>query len=239
MVYWTLLLASVFSGHPLLERASHFGNFAAAMFLCSAACAAYFAIRWALDARQHLATAERRDAAALMRYAFNTSLWLGFVLWYASPVAENVVDWTATAGAIMCLYGAVLAASAALTAGMWSFLGSPQIPRRLATGGPYALLRHPQALGNMLFLVGFSLAGGALWASAAFVLAFFIYRRTVLPKEEAMLEKRFGDKYRHYKERVPPFAWALVLLLIVEAALIWRFAPYSLPVGPVLRPPML
>lgn len=36
----------------------------------------------------------------------------------------------------------------------FSFMGSPSVPRRLQTGGVYALLRHPQALGNMLFLIG-------------------------------------------------------------------------------------
>ena len=36
----------------------------------------------------------------------------------------------------------------------FSFMGSPSVPRRLQTGGVYALLRHPQALGNMMFLIG-------------------------------------------------------------------------------------
>jgi protein-S-isoprenylcysteine O-methyltransferase Ste14 len=113
----------------------------------------------------------------------------------------------------------------------WSFLGEPQLPRRLVTTGPYALLRHPIALGNILFLVGFSLAGGALAAAATFVVAFYIYQKTVIPQEEAMLGAAFGEKYLHYKEQVPAFSWALILLLVIEALLIWRYAPFSLPVG--------
>lgn len=40
------------------------------------------------------------------------------------------------------------------TALQFSFMGSPQVPRRLQTRGVYALLRHPQAFGNMCFLIG-------------------------------------------------------------------------------------
>lgn len=100
----------------------------------------------------------------------------------------------------------------------------------MATTGPYALLRHPQALGNMLFLVGFSFAGACLSATAAFLASFYLYCTSVLPKEEAMLEQAFGAKYRHYKERVPAFAWGLILLLVVEAVLMWRFREYAIPI---------
>jgi protein-S-isoprenylcysteine O-methyltransferase Ste14 len=49
-----------------------------------------------------------------------------------------------------------------------------------------------------------------------------LYVATVVPREEDMLEGAFGEKYRRYKERVPAFSWALVLLLILEAVLIWK-----------------
>ena len=63
-------------------------------------------------------------------------------------------------------------------------MGEPQVPRRLHTTGVFALLRHPQALGNFLFLLGFSLAGGAVWAAAAFAAAFALYSQTVVPRQE-------------------------------------------------------
>lgn len=80
--------------------------------------------------------------------------WLGFVLWYAAPNYPAAVDWTGTPGAIMCIYGMCLALSAALSTGSLSFLGQPQAPRALVTGGTFSLLRHPQCLGNFLFLIG-------------------------------------------------------------------------------------
>ena len=105
----------------------------------------------------------------------------------------------------------------------WSFLGPPSTPKHLVTGGPYALLRHPQALGNFLAVIGFSLSGGAVVAALVFALSFWMYCFTNVPKEEKMLEAAFGGKYRHYAERVPAFGWALWLLLILEAVLIWRY----------------
>ena len=45
---------------------------------------------------------------------------------------------------------------------------------------------------------GFSLAGGALWASLCFVAAFALYIVTVLPVEERMLREAFGDKHERY-----------------------------------------
>jgi len=115
----------------------------------------------------------------------------------------------------------------------WSFFGEPHVPTRLVTTGPFALLRHPQALGNMLFLVGFSLSGGAVASAIAFAVSFSLYCIAVVPKEEAMLEAAFTSKYRHYKEKVPAFAWGLVLLLIVEAVLMWKFSigPYAVPIN--------
>ena len=60
-------------------------------------------------------------------------------------------------------------------------------------------------------------------AAGTFALSGLLYAFTMVPREEAMLQRAFGAKYTHYKERTPPFAWALWLLLILEAVLIWRY----------------
>jgi protein-S-isoprenylcysteine O-methyltransferase Ste14 len=41
-------------------------------------------------------------------------------------------------------------------------------------------------------------AGGALWACAAFCAAFALYVATVVPQEERMLREAFGEKYARY-----------------------------------------
>lgn len=150
---------------------------------------------------------------------------------YVAPPIASVIEWTGTVGAVMSLFGLILAFSAAMMVGSWSFLGTQtQIPNRILTTGPYALLRHPQGLGNILFLLGFSLAGGSLFSFAAFLVAFILYVKVLVPAEEAVLEGAFHLKYEKYKEQTPAFAWALLLLLVVEVVLMWRYAPYASPI---------
>jgi len=75
----------------------------------------------------------------------------------------------------------------------------------------------------MLFLTGFALAGGSLWSALAFVASFVLYQKHIIPLEEEMLTEAFPNSYTHYKERVPAFSWALILLLVIIAVLMWRF----------------
>ncbi|KAI3431003.1 hypothetical protein D9Q98_009405 [Chlorella vulgaris] len=229
VVYWSLLLVSVLTGNELISRLVHFEVYSTLMFAASALFTLYHSVRFATDLRRHMKTEARRDWRLVLRYLWNAVFWLGFVLWYAVPPASGVPDYTGAPGVVMCLFGAVLAAGATLQAGMFSFMGAPHVPGRLHTGGVYALLRHPQALGNMLFLIGFSVAGGALWACAAFCAAFALYVATVVPQEERMLREAFGEKYERYMQRTPAFAWGLVLLLIVEVVLMTRFQPWANP----------
>ena len=78
----------------------------------------------------------------------------GFVLWYAVPPLQTVTEYAGTAGSIACVYGIVLTLSSVLMVGVYSFLGEPQLPRKLVMIGPYQLVRHPQILGNFLFIMG-------------------------------------------------------------------------------------
>ena len=80
------------------------------------------------------------------------------------------------------------------------------------------------------------MAGGALWASGAFVVALALYAATTIPREEAMLSSAFGDDYRRYSARTPPYRYALLLLLL-EVVLLRRFTPWSaIPIEVVPRP---
>lgn len=237
LTYFGLLLASIFTGNEQLTSIASFANFVTAMFLASAAFTGWSASRWLADVRKNLATAQRdKDFKSLLKYGWSAMFWLGFALWYAVPPYQALSNWTGTAGAICCLYGIALAGTSAIMVGSWSFLGPPSTPRRLVTGGPYALLRHPQALGNFLAVIGFSLSGGALAAALAFITSFFMYAASTVPQEEKMLMKTFGAKYKHYTENVPSFSWALVLLLILEAVLIWRYGVRPLVPVAMVRP---
>jgi hypothetical protein len=117
LTYWGLLLASLFTTNPLLARITHFENYTLSMCLTSLAFSAYFGIQWARDARRHARRDERRDVKGLLRYGWNAIFWLGFVLWYAAPAYPGVTELTGTPGTICCIFGLMLALSAAVQSG--------------------------------------------------------------------------------------------------------------------------
>ena len=76
---------------------------------------------------------------------------------------------------------------------------------RLANGGPYAVVRHPQYMGIFLALFG---EGVVHWPTvfslAAFPVIVTAYALLARREERRMVEK-FGDEYRQYQRRVPMF----------------------------------
>ena len=79
-------------------------------------------------------------------------------------------------------------------------------PRELVVAGPYARVRNPMAIGVFvsLFGLGFLLHSLSMvcgWTPMAFVLHAIAVKRI----EEPELERRFGEKYRDYRRRVPMF----------------------------------
>lgn len=72
----------------------------------------------------------------------------------------------------------------------------------LATGGPYAWMRNPVYIGNLLLFAGLCLTSQLPWMIVPFFLwAWGVYYGTVR-FEEFRLTKRFGDEYLAYKQRV-------------------------------------
>ncbi|MDI6773149.1 MAG: methyltransferase [bacterium] len=72
----------------------------------------------------------------------------------------------------------------------------------LVTGGPYALVRHPQYLGIFAGLTGFTLLGARPIAVIAWVTAVCSYL-ALMVHEEGENDRRFGAAYHAYRERVP------------------------------------
>jgi protein-S-isoprenylcysteine O-methyltransferase Ste14 len=77
--------------------------------------------------------------------------------------------------------------------------------RELATGGPYALCRHPLYLGTFIASIGLCVLIWK-WLPAAFLAVLFplVYIPTIR-QEEGYLTKVYGDAYREYATRVPAF----------------------------------
>ena len=77
----------------------------------------------------------------------------------------------------------------------------------LITSGPFAYVRNPLYLGNMMLYAGVGLMSMALfpWLLAAAVLWFYVQYWLIVTREEEYLASTFGDAYREYVNSVPRF----------------------------------
>ena len=68
--------------------------------------------------------------------------------------------------------------------------------------GPYRFTRNPIYLGMVLGLIGLAIAFNSLWLLLTLVPFVLVIRYDVVAREEAYLERKFGDDYRRYRARV-------------------------------------
>jgi protein-S-isoprenylcysteine O-methyltransferase Ste14 len=68
--------------------------------------------------------------------------------------------------------------------------------------GPYRFTRNPIYLGMMLGLVGLAIAFDSPWPLVTLVPFALVIRYGVVAREEAYLERTFGEVYRRYRARV-------------------------------------
>lgn len=143
------------------------------------------------------------DVFALRSKAFQyrggvwTVLFL-LVLALARPAAERVVP-----GLLLVIAGQAFRCWGAGT--IMLYRGEQVKAARLATWGPYALVRNPLYVANGILGLGWAwIAGDA--ATAVFVVTFAVlYGYLIVPHEEKFLLAQFGDKYRQYCRRVGAF----------------------------------
>lgn len=77
----------------------------------------------------------------------------------------------------------------------------------LVTSGPFAHVRNPLYLGNLLLYVGMGVASNALfpWLQVGALLWFVFQYSAIVSLEEDFLRTRFGDEYARYCAAVPRF----------------------------------
>lgn len=96
--------------------------------------------------------------------------------------------------------------------------------RQLATEGPYSLVRHPLYTGNLLILIGFTVACGLWWAPVVAVAFWWFYYPTAIEYEDRKLLRIFGDSWMRWSRTVPavvprslipkgPSSWSLATSL--------------------------
>jgi protein-S-isoprenylcysteine O-methyltransferase Ste14 len=99
---------------------------------------------------------------------------------------------------------AALIAGFWLIAAAWRVLHAAQGEERLATGGWYERMRHPQYTGFMLIMSGFLLQWPTLATLVMFPVLVLVYRRLAI-REEAEVRTRFGAEWDDYARRTPRF----------------------------------
>jgi protein-S-isoprenylcysteine O-methyltransferase Ste14 len=72
----------------------------------------------------------------------------------------------------------------------------------LVTDGPFKFTRNPLYLSLTLFYAGVAMLVNALWAMLLLLAVLFVVNRGVIEREERYLDRKFGEQYRQYKERV-------------------------------------
>ena len=72
----------------------------------------------------------------------------------------------------------------------------------IVESGPYRFTRNPIYLGMSLGLISLAIAFDNLWLLLMLVPFALVIRYGVVAREEAYLERKFGDVYRRYRGRV-------------------------------------
>jgi protein-S-isoprenylcysteine O-methyltransferase Ste14 len=75
-------------------------------------------------------------------------------------------------------------------------------PSTFVSSPPYTTTRNPMYLGFVLLLLGLAIWIGSAVMLLAPIAFYFVIDRMVIPREEATMERLFGETYLEYKARV-------------------------------------
>ena len=137
---------------------------------------------------------------------FPAALLLGLASDYLLPLPFAVpqADWVRwiIAGSLILIGLAFFAAGVRNFSRAATPLPTNQPARVLVTTGIYRWTRNPIYLGFFLVYGGIGVAAHSTWILALTLPVAILIRYGVVAREEAYLERRFGDAYLDYKERV-------------------------------------
>jgi len=85
----------------------------------------------------------------------------------------------------------------------------------LVDSGVYAIIRHPQYLGFMLFVFALVLMSQHWLSVISGILGSALFYKDVLREEQMSVEK-FGDDYKRYMERVPRMDFLIGILRLLR-----------------------
>lgn len=124
------------------------------------------------------------------------------MLAYAEPTTDVFI-----AGGLVGLLGELLRLWGVAYAGpLTRVTGNVGAPY-LVVAGPFAYVRNPLYVGNMLLYVGLAIMANALvpWLALGTAGYFFLQYSLIVSLEEEFLAKTFPDEFAEYRNHVPRF----------------------------------
>jgi protein-S-isoprenylcysteine O-methyltransferase Ste14 len=150
---------------------------------------------------------DHADVAVRPPLLFLGALVLGCLLSLVLPLGTRLASANGLAlavGSTFVVLGLVLAVLAARRFRMAGTSVPTQQPTAaLVTVGPYAFTRNPIYIGLILIYFGLAIVLTSLWVLMLLIPVLVVLQRGVVEREEAYLERQFGDVYRKYQTRVP------------------------------------
>ena len=120
---------------------------------------------------------------------------------WPTSFAQGPVRWIS--GTLFFVFGVALNISGFLTQRR---AGTDPIPfnptTRIVTHGLYRFTRNPMYIGFALWTFGIAILTDSLWMLGAVPIGLVLTDLLVVRREEYYLERKFGDEYLTYKERV-------------------------------------
>lgn len=147
------------------------------------------------------------DVAIKPPFLFLGALVLGCLLSLVIPLGPGLGRPNTLA--LMAGFGFVLAGLGLAVASVRSFraAGTSVVPGEPSTAlvvtGPYAVTRNPIYVGFVLAYFGLAILLTSVWVLLLLIPVLIVLQRGVVEREEAYLERKFGDAYRRYQARVP------------------------------------
>lgn len=105
-------------------------------------------------------------------------------------------------GAVFAVALALFAWAIATVTRAGSNVPTNQPTTTIVDTGPFRFTRNPIYLAMFLGLIALAIAFDSLWPLVALVPFALVIRYGVVAREEAYLERKFGDVYRQYRSRV-------------------------------------
>lgn len=84
---------------------------------------------------------------------------------------------------------------------MWA-AGHVKKNKVLATDGPYAYVRHPLYVGNILLLLGFSIASMLWWSYLLMAVLLWFYYPPTIAYEDSKLHDIFGEQWENWSKDI-------------------------------------